>query len=395
MALAEIFLEQYPLCRLLSGLNYYRIPDVWPSTVWMPALSFLLPAAVSLCKAGREAAWLWSAVVAEAVFALVFVPSRYDSDKSRVLQYDSLVRQGRWADILEKSRKHPPSDPFCIQAQNLALGVTGQMTDSMFEYPQCGPDGLIGEGRLDNTTPLVAAEALYRLGLTNIAFSTTFDLQESIMNDRKSGRFMKRLAECSIINGNYDVAAKYVGYLKKSLYYAGWAKEAEKLIGDDANVGRHPVYGPLRRAGFRRVAFYDRTQADKILAMAAVDSEEGNPLAWQYFCGTAMLSGDLNTLIGVYNSAGSRYDKTRIPRHVQEAMAMYWTSGHRTFDGIPYPIDSEVRRQTMQLAQTVAANPNSPAAWQSVAPGTFSLYFLNQMSRPRVRQQSIQTATHE
>lgn len=390
-----LILGQYPFGRLVRGLNYYRIPEWWPAFLYLTALSFIFPAAASLMRVRRVTVWSLSALAAVGLFAFLFVPSGYNPDKSRVFQYDSLVRQGRWKEIIEKARKEPSADIFCIQALNLALGMTGQLTDRMFEFPQKGPEGLIGEDRLDNTSPLVTAEALYRLGLTNIAFSTTFDLQESIMNDRKSGRFMKRLAECSIINGNYAVAEKYIGYLKKSLFYAAWAKDAEKLCGDAGAADCHPVYGPLRRAGFGRVAFYDCTQIDRILAIAASESKGGNPLAWQYFCGAAMLKGDLQTLTGIYSSTRDMYDKTRIPRHVQEAIAMFWTSGHTTFEGLPFQIDEDVKRRTMALAQTVQANPRTPAVWQNAAPGSFSIYFLNLMSQPPTQQQSTQFATHE
>lgn len=388
-------LEQYPYVRLLQGLNYYRIPEVTPAFIYAAAASFLLPAVAALVKVRRAAVWSLAASVAVAVFAAAWIPAMYDSDKSRVIQYDALVRQGRWSDIIERSRKEPPSDIFCIQALNLALGMTGQLADVMFEFRQEGVQGLVGEGRLDNTTPLVTAEALYRLGLTNIAFSTVFDMQESIMNDRKSGRFMKRLAECAIINGNYKVAEKYIRLLKQSLYYADWADEAETLLYNDTAVGSHPVYGPLRKLSFRRVAFYDRHQIEKILAMSAADSDGHNRLAWQYFCAAAMLKGDLRMLTGVYASSGERFDKARIPRHVQEAIAMYWTSGHPTFEGLPLPIDGKIKKQTMELANTVASKPNSPEAWERVAPGSFSLYFLRQMTQKPAQQQPTQLATNE
>ncbi len=273
--------------------------------------------------------------------------------------------------------------------------MTGQLTESMFQFPQHGVEGLIGDYKLDNTSQLISAEALFRLGLTNIAFSTTFDLQEAIMNDRKSGRFMKRLAECMIVNGNYDVAAKYIGFLRNSLFYKDWALQAESLLGNDSAVEAHPIYGPLRRNAFTKDGFYYHSQLDKILAMLTLDGNGNNPLAWDYFCATAMLKGDLATLAGVCNFYADRFGQTSFPRHVQEALAMYWTFSHPSFEGIPFPISNEVQQETMALARAAMANKNNPAVWQNAAPGSYGVYFLNNSQKEISQTAPEYQSTHE
>lgn len=368
---------QYPLSRMLQGLNYYRVPEIYPAILYVIAGIMAFLPLLSLLKTRTSGFAPYASAAVVAVFALTYVPVSFNETKSKILAYDSLVRQRRWTDIIEKAKKENPTDIFSLQAVNLALGMTGQLPESMFQFNQKGIEGLIGRNRLDNTTQLITAEALYHLGLTNIAFSTTFDLQESIMNDRKSGRHMKRMAECMIINGNYKVAEKYIGFLRNSMFYADWAKQAEKLLGNDSAVEAHKIYGPLRRNAFKKEAFFDHTQLHKILALHALDSNGKNPLAWQYFCGSTLLNGDLATLIGVYNSSSDKFDSRQIPRHIQEAIAMYWTFSHQSFDGVPFPLSDEVKHQTAALARAVMQNKNNPAAWQNVARGTYGLYFVS------------------
>lgn len=252
-----LWFEQYPLVRLMRGLNYYRIPEMYPALLCgVAAVAALLPALTCL-NVKKSKVYFYVAAGVVALFAVVWIPGCFDDDKSRVFAFDALVRQSRWNEIIERGKAERPTDDFSLQAINLALGMTGRLTESMFQYPQNGQESLIGMSRLDNTSQLVTAEALYRVGLTNIAFSTTFDLQESIMNDRKSGRLMKRLAECMIIKGEYKVAAKYIAMLGKSLFYSDWARNAEQLLGDDMAVEAHPIYGPMRRNAFSKVGFYD------------------------------------------------------------------------------------------------------------------------------------------
>lgn len=374
-----IWFEQYPLARLLAGINYCRIPEVYPAILFI--ISGLLPliSLISLLKGKTKTDTIafFICTAATAIFGIVYVPGCFNPEKSRVFAYDSLVRRGRWNEIIEKAGKERPGDIFSLQALNLALGMTGRLAENMFEYDQKGVEGLIGRDRLDNTTQLVTAEALYRLGLTNIAFSTTFDLQEAIMNDRKSGRFMKRMAECMIINGNYKVAEKYLGMLRHTRFYADWANDASRLLYDDSKVEAHPVYGKLRKNSFKKEAFYTQPYIERILAIHAVDSEGTNPLAWQYFCAASMLKGDLQTLAGVYNSSAHLFPLAEIPRHVQEALAMFWTFGNQSFEGIPFSISPDVQRRTASLAQAAMKYPDNPAAWQAAAPGGFGPYFLN------------------
>ncbi len=394
----RIWFEQYPLDVMLLGINYYRIPEHYPGHIYIIASCTLLAPLLTLANGGRKLARIVSyvSIVLVGFIGTFYARMSFNEGKSRVFAYDSLVRQGRWSDIIDMASKERPSDPLSLQAVNLALGMTGQLTETMFKFDQKGMRSLIGRDRLDNTSQLITAEALYRLGLTNIAFSTTFDLQEAIMNNRKSGRFMKRMAECMLINGNYDVAEKYINILRKSLYYADWANRASALLGDDRAVESHPIYGPLRRNAFKREAFYNYFQLDRILAILATEGNGNNPLAMQYFCAAAMLTGNLPELAGGYGYLAQQYGETRIPRHVEEALALYWTSSHNSFDEIPFPISQDVKKQTADLARTAMQNQNNPAAWRSVAPGSYGVYFLELMrNKSQTAQSQEYHHTHE
>ena len=57
---------------------------------------------------------------------------------------------------------------------------------------------------------------------------------------------MKRLTEIEIINGQYDVARKYLNQLATTLYYRDWANEQLLLLGNEDAVNNHPFYGRLR-----------------------------------------------------------------------------------------------------------------------------------------------------
>lgn len=176
---------------------------------------------------------------------------------------DWLVREGRWQDVIDRAEKYQVRTTFSSNAVNLALAMTGQLADRQFEFYQDGPSALIMPSVRDNFSNLPSAEAFYHLGMINSAKRYMYDIQESILNGRKSGRCMKRIAECFILNGQYKVAKKYLDVLKQSLFYRSWAEEAEQCLYDEVKINANPE-GYLRRVRYKKNYMYDYGQMDKL-----------------------------------------------------------------------------------------------------------------------------------
>lgn len=394
IAIHRIWCVQYPLQELLLGINYYRVPFVHPTVNLTACAIVVFLAAISSLKQKLAIAWGGLTMGVTVVFAAIYVPSCFDKGKSSVLEYDMLVRQGRWTDIITKAEKEQPTDNFSLQALNLALAKTNQLCDRMFEFDQHGIESLLSPAHLDNTSMLITAETLYHLPLTKAALSTTFDLQESIMNNRKSGRFMKRIAECMIIDGRYDAARKYIDILSHSMFYSDWAKDARKLLNNDNAVEQHPVYGPKRRMAFSQKEFYFMPEINKILTMLALDSNGTNNLAWQYSNAANMLMGDLPTLAAV-NANRAMFGYAATPKHVQEALAMFWTMSHTDFNDVPFEISPQIRSAIASLSATMMRNPANRTAWQQQAKSTFWAYFIDRQQSQPEETGHLQISTHE
>ncbi|MDE6023308.1 MAG: hypothetical protein K2G13_07375, partial [Muribaculaceae bacterium] len=96
-----LWIEQYPLERLLKGLNYYRVPEIYPAWLYIIAVATLVAPLISLIKAASKKARIsfYLSVVVVAAVAIFYVRVSFDAGKSRVLAYDSIFRQCRWDDI--------------------------------------------------------------------------------------------------------------------------------------------------------------------------------------------------------------------------------------------------------------------------------------------------------
>jgi len=385
-AIAVPLRAQWPVSSVMLGINYYRATGFHPAGIFVVAAWVAAVAVVSRnIRPARKPATktLIMAVTAVAVIAggATLIRSSYDKDKFDALLYDKLVREGRWTDIIAHAEKTQPRSEMAVQGLNLALAKTGQLGDRMFHFPQQGIGSLVSKHKLDNTTCLVSAEVFFHLGMTNAAFWYNFDLQESIINNRKSGRFMKRMAQCLIVNGKYKAAGKYLNKLRQSLFYREWAEETMRCIKSEAQVNAHPVYGEMRRDSLKREMLFSYGEIGKMFGLAAIDSDGRNYLAWDYFCAAMLLDGNLQLFTGMYHYANEMFHITRIPRHWQEAIALFWTFGHQSFDGLPFPVDSSVKTQIAELARAYGQSRGNAGAWRPAFAQTYWAYFLTKQQK--------------
>ncbi len=183
-----------------------------------------------------------------------------------------------------------------MSAVNLSLAMNGQLCDRLFEFYQNGSEGLLPSFERDMVTPLPTSEAFFLLGMTNDAERFAFEAQEAIPNYRKSGRVTKRLAECNIINGHYQVAEKYLRQLTHTLFYSKWAKEQLELIQHPEAVAADPNYSYLRKIHIHHTDFlFSDKEMDQMLGVLFTDSKHyTNRMAYEYLMAYELLNKDVD-----------------------------------------------------------------------------------------------------
>lgn len=315
-------LVNYPLNRLMSGLFYYRFPL---TVTLMMGLTALLTLAVPLVMLylpqvkGKVAPLL--VVVQTVVLGLLvftWVPKGFDERKYELIDYDYLVRLRDWKAIIAKAEAKHPDLPMSVAANNLALAMTGQLGNRIFEFYQHGSDGLLPRFERNFNTAQLTGEIYFHLGLVNSAQRFAFEAMEAIPDCRKSVRVIKRLAETNLINGQYAVAAKYLHLLKKTIFYQRWAQRTEALIGHEADINNHPVYGWLRKASIHEDFLFSEKETDKICGQLFLHNNQ-NMMAAQYLLMLPLLDRDLNRFMQYVPVVQERVRYN--PSAVQEAVA--------------------------------------------------------------------------
>lgn len=355
---SNTYMSQYTLENIFGGVNYYRwYMNIQPMQ-FVVEIAFIITPLIICILPWKSIYLSITEIIAIAIGGFIYVQNGFDLEKCEQIRYDYYIRNERWDDIISRAEIRQPKSNFSSVAVNLALAMTNQLKDRMFEFYQPNSDALIMPFVPDLTSCMPTAEASFRLGLINSAQRFMFDMQECIPNTRLSARCTKVLTETNIVNGNYKVAQKYINYLKHTIFYSDWANETEKLLFNDSLVNKHPKYGRLRQLRYKDDFIYSKSNFDKMLGVLYVENNE-NQMALDYFLCQLLLDKNLNTFANHIqflnpNNIGWTY---------QQSIAMWWLNEYKSFDGIPYKIDEKIKSDLIEFIQALQHNNANNKKW--------------------------------
>lgn len=358
---------QYPVSRLFLGLNYYRYPGVtflliyivMALAAFIPFLGMVHPHSSALQK-WQKSKWVMAVAYVIVLFASVCgIRTSFDELTYEMIDYDFWIRTEQWNKIIEHAEKKPATSPLGVSSVNLALSQTGQLPDRLFEFYQNGAEGLFPAFSRDMTSPVFTSEVFYRLGMVNDAERYMFEAQEAIPNFRKSARLTRRIAECEIINGNYEVAAKLLRRLQKTIFYSNWANQTMALLGNEKAINRHPIYGKLRKYREKKQDFlFSDREMDQMLGLLFLN-DKSNKMAYEYLMCYVLLQRDFNKFMQYY-PLGRFVGYDHIPRSFQEILIEQWMKTHNDPRTIPYSVDAQNVNNTLNFIQIYLRNPKDP-----------------------------------
>lgn len=358
-AVVWIFIDSamvnHPLDYQFVGINYYRVPTVCPVMEFIVEACFVAVVALSIYIERTSSYVSWGLLLVWGLICASNWSKFYDSKTLELIDYDYLVRTGKWEAIIKKAEKQQPDLPMSVAATNLALGMTGQLGDRAFQFYQNGVEGLLPPFQRESNSMWVTAEAYFQLGLVNTAQRFYFEGMEAIPNYRKSVRCIKRLAETNMINGQYEVAKKYLRMLENTTFYSKWAKRTEKLIADNA-VDSHPLYGRMRHSHLQEDFLFSETERDKVLGQLFLKNPQ-NALAMQYLLVYPMLEKNMPKLMQYAQVVQEHVAYN--PLLCQQGIALHAVQNQQSIpDGlVPAAVSDHLRRFAKTMTEQGKSSP--------------------------------------
>lgn len=338
-----------PLHSLFFGVDFFR--DLTRHTngfyiaLLLPAV---MPIAISLLPKIKKIAGITVSIVV-VIASFYWTKNSLQLGYEEVMQYDCLVRNQQWQRIIKKAEQKTPLHEMSIACLNLALGMTNQLCDRMFEFFQIGPNGLVNTWKRDCTTALPLSEIYYYLGMVNSSLRYTNEALESIPDHQKSGRCLQRMAEINLINGHYAVAKKYCYILKHSLFYSRYAEEMLRMIDYPELIERNAEFARLRKIRYKTDFYFNNREFDLMAVQSLIDNG-ANRMAFEYCMAWELLNGELEKMSKYTGFAGDM-QYSAPPRALQEAFTMYNAEQQRITGQNVMQIPSYMTKQFNEFIQ--------------------------------------------
>jgi len=218
-----------------------------------------------------------------------------NTGEEKEMMYDNMVYRQQWSDIIKKAEQSSPTASQGRLALILALGQTDQLNNRLFSFNPQLTDFFIPY-KLHGMAPMIANEPYFYLGLINFSQMLAMESIDSTPDAVMPVRAVKRYAETCIITGQYDVAAKFLGYLQKTLFYRNWANDASTYLNNEEKINVHPLWGKLRTCQVKDDFYFQFDQMDLTL-IALLRGNPKNRMAYEYLMSSFLLQKDFDQFL--------------------------------------------------------------------------------------------------
>ena len=288
------------------------------------------------------------------------------------IAYDNLVYKEEWGKIIKRAEKEQPSDQISLVAINLALAKEGDLSSKMFMFHQT-KSSLFIDYKRRGMTPFITGEPYYYLGLFNFAQMFAMETLESTPDTRFPSRSFRRIAETYIINGQYDIALKYLTPLSHTLFYRKWAKECISLLNNEERINSHPYWGYMRGLRLKYDFYYDPGKNDIALSFLLVSNPE-NKTVFEYLMAYYLLQKDFDGFLAGLPYA-ERLNYNKLPLVWQEAAAYIETRVQQVpVQLMKYSISNDIIANIRAYAEQFSSNKQDTMKIQKEFGNTYWYY---------------------
>lgn len=260
--LANVYAARLPLYYVTESYNSYYVPFLLLLLFFlvMVVLSSTLNAPVSTSNAqasatntkrrpspnAKSSTFTVQRLVPLIPLLLLFAASFYtymswytDENFHRELSMQRSINQLDWEGVLKEAAKQD-SEPTraIVMMRNLALARLGRQADEMYHYKN-------GCNRCDAPFDIRAINSVgsliyYHYGMPN--YSYRLCMERGVEFGWRVEQ-LKYMARCSILNGEMQLARKYLRLLKQTLFHDTWADELWQLTEHPENIPQSQEMG--------------------------------------------------------------------------------------------------------------------------------------------------------
>jgi len=304
----------FPFSELNTGSQPVLFISVAGILSILPAIArikFSLPAKISISET------IGSLIATSLVVIILFIIGlqRLDKKVGQYFHVEKLFYQNKYDEVIAFNTANPSTNSLTIFLNNIALSETDKLNDLLFHFSQ-SPDGktLFLKWEMVGEVLKRGGYFYYTIGMINEAHRWAF---ENMVMKGHSPEGLKMLIRTDLINGNYQVASKYITILKKTLFYKKEAKTFEKLLFNDAAINADRELGEKRQNRLE-TDFFIITDDPYINIERILAYDSLNKKAFEYKLAFLLLKKDYQG-IAIELPEFESFGFTKLPAHIEEA----------------------------------------------------------------------------
>ncbi len=300
--------------------------------------------------------WVWAVMQVVLLAALGWTTWHFwyrDYNYHKELAMQRCMDHTDWEGILAEATDLQDEPTRAIMMmKNLALFRLGRQGDEMYYFRN-------GSKKSNTEIPVIMMQVVgktmyFQYGLANFCFR--WCMEDGVEYGWKA-EYLKMMAKCSLLNGEWQLARKYLNLLKDTKFHKAWAMEQEKYVGHPKAIASNKEYGPITHLmDYSDKLNSDNTVAESFLMRHLADSYSEDPLKQELSLLAALWTKDINVFWPRFFHYANLHKGQHIPLHYQEAAYLY---GHleNKVDISHMPFDKGIEqtyKSFMERAQQLA-----------------------------------------
>ncbi|MBO7462458.1 MAG: hypothetical protein J6T96_07660 [Bacteroidales bacterium] len=222
-----------------------------------------------------------------------------------------------WNYIINNAKNFEDYDRNANFFYGLATAKTGVMSSKLFEYPQMlGNMGLLVELPMAGNVCYPSSTMYYQIGQISQALHYAY---ESSIYYKHSPYVLRRIIDCLIISNRYDEAEIFLKQLERNMLAQRFVRSRRRFI---AGLGTRLLPQEFVQDKRNYAVKGDYVMSPPFRNFEALYlANRNNQAALDYLLCYLLLDKDLENFFNVLSI--SNYDKNNLPKHYQEAVAIY------------------------------------------------------------------------
>jgi hypothetical protein len=239
----------------------------------------------------------------------------YNKRTELMLGIDYHAQHAEWEKVLKLSDQYPDFNLLVLYYTNLALYKTGNLLEKMFSYTQTGANGLRLK-RERSSGFFFGGEVFYYLSYTSETSRWAF---EAMVAKGLNPRALKRLIMTSIINGDSEIAKKYLYVLNQTLFYRKFTREYVNYLKNPAMADKDP---DISRNRDLMIHSDFVSNGNDLNLLDLLNNHPENKMAYEYLLASMLLDKRLDAF-AKYILRIKDYGYSILPVHIEEALILF------------------------------------------------------------------------